>query len=302
MFPILRLRILILLTAVLGGWAWASVEPSLRSIEGTSGLSLLDARTGLIVAVALVLISGLPALLLGLFTSALGHPLSGLFAIACALTALAISGGPMEGFLRSQPLPNAYRILIMETLLWHVGMLAVVIVGIRSFGPMLRRGFARLATDDHLGTHTRFTKPDVNAWMAGLLTTGIAGFLGHLLLRSSDTGQVVGGLIAAFALGSLAAQWIFPQHNPLPMLLSPLVISLIGYSYALLNFPTHESLLEAWYAQRLSGLALALPIHYVSAGIVGVTLGIGWAQSLIYSSDADDTDEQISASPSVRNS
>jgi hypothetical protein len=62
------------------------------------------------------------------------------------------------------------------------------------------------------------------------------------------------------------------------MLLSPAAVGIVGYFLAWRSGAGRpEQYLSMLYADDLTPLALPLPIHYLSAGVLGVTMGLGIA-------------------------
>ena len=279
MLPRLRQRLLIAFAVALGGVSWLLVIAPLLPGDGSTGLSLLDARAGLITAVVLLLVAGLPVFILGLIASALSHPLAGVFAVTAALMVLAAAGGKIDGFLQRTELPAGYGWLVLETAIWLVG-LALLLFLIHRLRPALRERLGLLPTPDDADLGTRLGLPKSEALLAGLICAGVGGGLGYILIRSTDGGQVIGSLLLAFTIGGLVAQLVMRQANPVPILVSPLAVAIAVYGYIFLmpTYATTDNVLEAWFSQSLPGLALALPIHYVSAAVAGCTLGVGVAQ------------------------
>lgn len=282
MLPRLRQRLLILATFVVGACILWWLAGPLRPADGASGISLLTARIGPAAAVGLLVVAMLPVVALGVLTSAVGNPLSGIFAVAAALCVLAARGGSISGWLcrDNAHLPGDYGWLILEMALWLAAFIFMLYVIERLRSP-LRSRWPALARHDHLGMDTALRFPQTQALTSGAVCAVIGGVLAYVLLRHSSTSQVMASLILAFAVGALVAHLVFPHSNPVGMLISPGIVALVGYAYALFSFATTPQTLSAWYTGNMPGLALALPIHYASAGIVGVTLGIGWAQTIL---------------------
>lgn len=234
-------------------------------------------------ATVLIVGTGLPVLALGVFSSASGHPLSGIFLIS---TSLFILGGSIEGWLSrsssvaGSELPQRYAALIMETVIWQIGGLATIFT-IHISRKKLRVLLPTAATSSHLGDDIHFKLPQGLSLASGLGCAMISALLGLILLKDNNAVQVMAGLFIAFSLGSLVAQLILPNTNPIPLLLSPALVAITTYAYVQFKFQSADEFRNAMWTSRLPGLALALPIHYVSAGVAGVALGIGWAQGLM---------------------
>ncbi len=266
----------VVLAGVCGAVVWACVRGPLVAPDGSSGLSLMSAGVGVFAAVVLVAVAGLPALGLGVFVSAMGNPLSGLFAVSVGLGTLAALGGSSEGWMLRANLPGGYGDLMVEMLIWQAGV--VVMVGVIQWlrSPVHAR-WPALAYGDHLGMDLHLRWPAVQAWSACAVCSVCGGVVGYLLIRTHDTGEVLGMLFFAFTVGAVVAGVVFPGVNPVGILFAPAVVALVSYAY-MLSYSSAKQVLAAWYDQSLSGLALALPIHYVSAGIAGCCVGVGLAQ------------------------
>ena len=143
----------------------------------------------------------------------------------------------------------------------------------------LRQNLPFLASDDHYGAHTCMSLPKPKAWLSGALTAGVGGLVAHLLIQSSDSGQVIGSMLLAFTIGGLVGHLIVPQSNPVATLLSPIVVAGVVYAYVWLAYEAGD-LWAAKNAGHLPGLALAMPIHYASVAVAGTAMGVGMAQGL----------------------
>ncbi len=285
MLPIFRQRLLIAAAVLVGGLCWLAASGPLRADDGSTGLSLVAGRSGWPIALAAVLLAGLPAMIGAALSSALGHPLTGLFVASAALMVPAASGGPINGFLWRAELPGAYAGLAFETLLWLVVLVGLMALISRCRVPV-RQFLSGLATDEHYGDQTRLRGPGPRALLAGLITAAAGALLCNILLQSSDTGQVVGALVIGFAVAALVTQLILPQRNPTAMVAAPLIVAAGAYLYVLVSYTHGDEVLRAWHVGELPGLALALPIHYASAGVAGACMGIGIGQAVDRARDA----------------
>ena len=81
-------------------------------------------------------------------------------------------------------------------------------------------------------------------------------------------------------MGGFATGLIFPQVNPAAILFSPAMVAVGVYGYVVMSYGNPEDLLRAVYNNQFPGVALALPIHYVSAGVAGCAAGMGIAQGI----------------------
>ena len=188
------------------------------------------------------------------------------------------------GYFAAQ-LPGAYLQLLVEMFVWQTGVVLMLILMQRLRGP-LRRRWPRLALDDR--PDKAFALRLARPWSvgAGFVCAAVAATVAFFLIRRSDTGQVLGSLLVAFTLGGLAAGAVYPRCNPLGVFFSPVLVAGGAYIWVLLHFGAADPgrVLAAWYLQEgagggahsdLPGLAMALPIHYISAGLAGCCLGLG---------------------------
>lgn len=291
MLPNMRQRLIIATCAIGGGLIWLLVREPLTAADGASGISLLAARVGPVAAWGIAIGAGIPALVLAVLASTSGNPISGVFAGCAALTILAAYGGSMDGWVRRMQqvdaLPGAYGGLIVEMLMWHAGLVAML--GLIQIGRSpLRTRIPALAFEDHLGLDIDMKVPGARSLLPGLVCAIVGGVIALLLLQVTDTAQVVLGLMFAFAVGGMVGHYMFPQSNPVGILFSPAVVAIGAYAYVLLRFRSPENaVLQAWFdaglplRQRVPGLAMALPIHYASAAVAGAALGIGWADGIV---------------------
>ena len=283
MFPSIRQKLIVLVAVVAGGWAWGWASAPLAAADGSTGISLLSSRLGLPMAVAVVVLAGLPAIGLGLAASACSNTICGLFVVAVSLCVLAAHGGSMQGWvLRTDDASVGYLKLAMEMLVWQAGVLLVLAL-IQSVRSRVRARWPAAALDDRPETvlSVQFGRP----WSvsAALVSAAVALAVASCLIRSADGGQVIGSLLVAFALGGIAAGALFPGCSPLGVLCGPAAVAVVAYVWVAYQFAGDEQakLLGAWYLRQgagsaggLPGVALALPIHYASAGIIGCCLGI----------------------------
>src|SRR5690606_26000272 len=97
-----------------------------------------------------------------------------------------------------------------------------------------------------------------------------------------------------FMLGSLIAHVAVPHNNLVGILFAPALTALATYGWVLTRHGDTEDVLHAWFnlnqslagSDRIVGPALALPIFYASAGLMGCALGVGWAQVIVGSASA----------------
>lgn len=279
MLPPLKHRLVIGITLVVGALCLLFARGPLTAVDGSTGLSLMDARAGLVPAIAILIVAGLPAIIAGLIAASTGNPLSGAFTISFSLLPLAALGGSIEGFLRRTDLPTGYRPLAVEAFIWLIFM-GVTFVLIDRMRIGVRPSLEKLAVKRHMGARTKMTLPGGRSLLAGLITAAIGAFLCNILIQTPDAGQVNCSLILGFGTAAMVAQMTVPQRNPLVILLCPMLVAAGVYLYVASAYPVTDDLLYALNSRSVFKLALALPIQYASAGIVGCALGVGLAQTL----------------------
>ena len=279
MFPPLKHRLVIGIVLVIGALCWLFARGALTAVDGSTGLSLMDGRAGFFPALLIVVVAGIPALIAGLIASSTGNPLSGAFTISFALLPLGALGGSIDGYLRRAELPGGYKPLAFEAVLWLV-LLAAALVFIDMARKKVRPSLEKLAVKRHLGVRINMTLPSGKAAMAGLVTAGVGGLLCSFLIQTSDGGQVNCALLMGFCIAAMIGQMSVPQHNPLLILLSPLVVALAAYLYTLGCYSNGDAFLDDLYTGAIMKLALALPIQYASSGVAGCALGVGLAQTM----------------------
>ncbi len=287
MFPPARQRVVVIVSVVIGALAWSLCADALSAADGSPGLTLIDTRAGALVGTLMLMLAGIPALLGGLVSSATGTVLSGLFVVGAALAVLGAQGGGMEHWARGETmtLGGRYTAMAVEMVLWGAGIGAVTWV----FGrlqPVVREWLIPGYTSEAAAPSAPAPDPasPLLAVGAGAVCALVAGIAAFMLIRSPDTGQVFWSLLLAFLFGGLAARMAVPGCSPLPIVVSPAVVGVAAYLWVALSIgDDRDAFLAALFSTEqnmlaLPGIALALPIHYASAGVVGATLGIGWAR------------------------
>ncbi|MCC6681201.1 MAG: hypothetical protein IT445_09920 [Phycisphaeraceae bacterium] len=279
MLPSLKQRLILLLAVLIGTWCLLIVRQPLQTIDQGPGLSLLIAQVGLPMGLAYLLLGSLAALVLGVLASGAAHPLAGVFSISLSLAILAVRGGAIDGLLWRADSPRVYLMLALESLIWVVWLVMVIVVVARS-RLWVRRRFPRLTTEQHFGTTTKLRFPGFDALLAGLTCATVGGLASWVLLTSTDSGQVFGGLMISFALGGLIAQQVVNGGNPAAIVLSPMLVAISAYLYVWMKYPDMQALLLGWNTGQLPALARALPIHYASAAVAGCIIGVTLAQAI----------------------
>lgn len=287
MLPTITQRTLMLIAIVAAALAWLAIKLPLTAAQGSSGLSLMDARVGVTFACLLLLAAGLPALIGAMYVSASGNPLSGVFTTGFALLILAGQGGSMTGLIHRQDSGGGLFVkLMIELGLWAVAWCLLMFL-IRRYRdavrgqlvpPRLQTPFSRKLTEEDTPRFVLHVAPIV----AGLICTTL-GYVGcRYLIATPQTGQVIGALLVVFTCAAFAAREFVPTGNVVFLVLSPLIVALAGYAHMAVTHGTAspQDLIALWQTGQITGPARALPIHYASAGMVGVAAGIGLAQAI----------------------
>ena len=280
MLPSMRQRLFIVAAGLIGGLVLMYTTGAITPYDASSGPSLFDAQSGAVYAILLLVLTAGPVLVLSMIVSAAGNPLAGVFSLSFALMLMVAQCGPIDGFLWRSKLPGDYLWLIIEVMIWIL-LIVLFLMMIQRFRPAIRKRLPAVLISDHLGDKLVFKVPGKQAMLAGLISAGIGGLLSNLMIQSTDVGQVNGSLILAFAIAAMISQMIISQPNPTVVLLSPLIAGLFAYAsiWLISGYSNTETVLAAWYRNQLPGLALALPVHYISAGLMGTSIGMGLAQS-----------------------
>ncbi len=296
MLPTITQRLLILAAMILSTLCLLPIVSMLTAADGSTGLSLLDARVGLVGACGLLLLAGLPALLLGLYVSSSGNPLSGVFTIGFALMILAAYGGSMTGLIarqadrpRGEPSGGSiFMQLEIEMMLWALAWCLMMFLlrkyRLRIRGMMvprmLKTNFSSLMPIEEDDT-PRFVL-HVRPGMAGLLCATLAFVLCKVLMQTPESGQVIGSILLAFIIAGLTARLILPTGNVVYLLLSPLLVGFATYALGavLHGSASADDLILRWQRGEITGPMFAMPIHWASAGLIGVSIGIGMAQAI----------------------
>ena len=271
-----RTLALLLVTAI-AIFFWVLIESPLRAADGSSGISLFYAQVSFPAALGLLLAGGLVPFVLCVAIGCWGNPLRGVFAMCLSLTVLGHRGGGMANWLRTHDLPGAYAVLMVELVVWAL-LLGALVAAIHLARTHLARRLPMLPWG-----HSRYQplwRADWDTLGGGLTTAGIGAVMVWFILQTPDVGQVTWGLGLSFLIAGFAGHYIWPAAAPVGLVAAPLVVGLGGYGAAIIFYRGSEQVLAAFYAGQFHGHAMALPIHYVSAALVGTLLGVAWRQVL----------------------
>ena len=255
----------------------------MSAADGLGGFGLLSAEGGVWWAVLVIVITGLPAVLAGAGLLAAGNPLTAPLAVALA-GALTLGGTSLLGAAQRADaeggLPSLYSRLGLELVGWMV-LWAFALAGMQLVGRWLGPRVPARLRSEHLGEGVSLLGVDGPSLGAGVLTGVVGGGLSWVLIASHDPWQAMGGLILGFAVGGLVGHSVLPRRRFGAALASPGMVGVVIYLRTGWLYPPPtgaDALLEAVYTQQLPGLAMALPVHYATAGVVGVCLGLGAGQ------------------------
>lgn len=304
MLPSQTQRLLMLLAVGIATPAWWWAAGLLPPADGLSGWTLSDSAAGLVGAAGLLLLCALPALAAAGFISVTGNPLSGVFCLALA-GGIAHHGNALVGVARRAAdapgtapgtapgnLASETALVIPEVgvgmyprLVIEMGvgvlLLTLLLAGLQALRGWWSKRVPRRLLSRHLGDSVHLWKIDGKSVTAGLITAAVGAVLTALLVQDGHPQQVAGGLVLAFAIASLLGHAVAPNHRPWATLMAPAIVGSVGYVWAarqLSDTSDADALLAALYTDALPGLALGLPLHYLTAGVLGCAIGIGIGQ------------------------
>ena len=320
MLPSQTQRVLMVVALAVGVWpaAWG-LGAGLGAVDGSGGLTgwnlagLADVTMVVLGVLPLVALAGALGAtgnrLSGVWTLAAGLTVAGWLAGGQpgangpmgAVMRRAVLGG--EGLSGSAGLGGAvgglYARLALEAVVWATAWAGALAWQDAAAG-WLRGRLPRRLQSRHLGAgETLLLPPDGPrarpvAWIAAVLgssvlAAAVAGVLVAVLVRSPVTGQVVGGLFVAFTVGALVSRMVLPADAAVGVLLSPVWVAVGGYALAWIGLREAgggggaeggHAMLAALYAGDLPGVAMVLPLQYLSAGVLGAATGLGLGQVL----------------------
>lgn len=319
MFPTLKQRLGILAAIALGGWVF--VRASSAAAQPDGGCSLLFAESPLAAIVAMIAAGALTlglAAAAGATGNVLAGPFVLGGAVLCAAVR---GGGARQWLIHAQTPRADYLWLAAEAVLWFILIALALAAMFRlrprvraatpawavspSFSDMADQLHLPADAPDRHRAMTLLAGPIVpivaevleaqqeardkqrhshsaqQAWAAAFTAAIVGGILAWILLRNTETKQVAWGLGVAFMVGSLTGHLLFPGGRVLPIILSPLLTAAAGYVLAAMRYTNPDDLLHAVHTAQAVPLALALPVYYASAGVMGAAMGVGWAQAFI---------------------
>jgi hypothetical protein len=266
---LLRSRVLIVLAAVVsaGIGLLASRALGVPPVDGLD-ISLLNGDRP-VVSLLVVAIVFVGCAVLGSFAVRRSSEEVGLFVAAVGLAVFSVRGGSISTTLRYGDGGGGgiFVKLAIELVLLYAIVAAALVVIRKVVGPGVTADPA--ADDDETGSRNHH----LMAVGVQAVTMAVVMFvLGH----SESKKQAIIAVGVAAYLGSIAAHYTFPIQRGQWLALGPLVVGLVGY----LLERSHPALASIGLVQQ--PLAIALPIDYASAGIIGGILGhwvsLKWAR------------------------
>jgi hypothetical protein len=103
-----------------------------------------------------------------------------------------------------------------------------------------------------------------------VITLGAASVLVFLLLQSPDRGQIIFSLVAAFGLGALLGDQVFPSERGLALLALPVLMGIVFYVLAAQRPIAIEP--QAWI--MLENYSRPVPLDWITAGGGGAMTGL----------------------------
>ena len=258
---------------VIGPFAGA-IASSVQAPDGSTQASILishsPARALLALALALLLTA-----IVGVFTSRLFTPRTGLFAAGLVAVWPAGALGDIGGLLRHTASAPVFRTLTFEALLVAAALLAVAWI-------VSRAGTLTTAAPPTAPSGLRAYEERTQALKRSLLAAAagtIAGGIGAVIAaRSTLPGQAIFAAAFAGALGTMAA--VLVHKTVAAHWATAGLVLLIVAGPASGGFAPPEETLRALYASDLSPLARITPLHWFAGLLIGIPIGFSWGESL----------------------
>jgi len=290
MLPTLRQRLILAVGLTAGAVCWANAASSLRAADLSSGITLADTAAPMPTAVLIFLTGGLAAVVGGWLAGATGNVLAGPFVLAGSLLGLAGAGGSIDGLLRRTAeagrLATLYPKLAAEAAAMTAG-LALFLLVLATLRPTLRDKLpGRVISSDARGARwaAKLRRPDGSTILSGLITAAAGGLMASVLMRSATGGQVIGALLLSFTVAGMLGRMLINRPNVAGIVLAPGVTAVVAYLWAWRVSGDGTTVMARYFAGDWPATALALPMHYLSAGVAGAALGAGLGQGLLMGS------------------
>jgi hypothetical protein len=242
---------------------------------------LLDVASP-VMMLALLVIASVPSLFLGTLLSTVGRFTAGVCIFSGALVVLVYWAGSGSGWINRAQLPGDYWLLVLETLLWQLFVLIAIIL-MYQFRPMVFSTLPQLLKEGQ-SWKTTLKIPVKDEIVAAVISTFIAAVMCFLLVRNASSKQVLWSVFVSFVVSAGIGQSVKTNTNPIAIYLSPGLVAIISYLMVILFYSDSTQVHSALFAgsepgislmNQFPGSALVLPAQYLSAGILGCSIGIG---------------------------
>lgn len=259
-------RILLYLCVLVSIWLFWYVGGRFKvpyMAEQDASLLLQVHATAAVIVCWIVL--GIPALI-GTALCGRVHADAGLFCACAGLGAISFRGGSIRDILMAHPDSSAYLILIAETALLWVGILAVsyLIRLVYSRIPVLLPAEER----DNGPRSDRPSAPPAWAIASVACQSILMGLLIMLLARSTTKVQVMAAVLVSAGLATaLSGSYFHRPRLAAFTCLGPAIVGICGYLLAWSNPGSLNIALPA------TSLATATPLDYLSMGSAGALFG-----------------------------
>lgn len=272
-------------------WPWLWLEPKLVPLDGGEGLSVFGARLQPWLMVLLTVLAGAVAVIPVLALAWAGRVVVAVMCYAAGLSILAHRGGGVDGWFHRVSLPMGWLTLVIEVLFWSMLLIGVALllewVGRRGSGQSGDRPSGSVADEGHghadagpdglsVCRHSSLVVfgPVLPMLMAGVLAAVIQLVVLGILMASPLLGQAFWSIVLGGVISGVVVHVAFARAALLLVMLAPGVVAILAYAQAFVSFGNTEEALLALYRGGLSGRLLALPIHYMSAGVAATLLGV----------------------------
>ncbi len=208
---------------------------------------------------------------------------AGLFCTALGLMAMSIRGGPMRYTLFDAKSSVFYTLAIELLLLFAVfGIGWLIVLRMRDIG------FGRKDDRDFKPNDEDFGQKIIATAIQAVATLALVS----ILCRTDQKAQALASVGVASMIGSIVAVMVAPTRPSIWYWPGPLLVGLLGYSWASFN---PQNLPIGQSAGYFAALARALPLDYASAGIGGAMLGYWFGRA--WASEQDEAESKSQAFP-----
>ncbi len=263
----------------LSAWMVAALTAVDGSGHATFFTSAALAKALIALAIALIAAAGT-----GVLASRLLGPRTGLFAAGLVLAWSAYSTGPMNSVVSLAGRSALSSFTIESALLALVGLgLAVAVLAIR---PINWPTPAPTAAHPHPQPLTPPPEPRQlfasNLPVALAACLGVSGVMVYLIAQDTLPLQTLAACIIAGVFGALAARVVALNISAAVFVLAVTLLGVLGGIAALLLHSGPTAAADAALANRLFFLARPSPMTYLAGALLGVPMGLSWADSIVH--------------------